>query len=549
MTIAGPPPAAEGTAEVVLTDPTRGFLLFRNRRGATATDRPQGPTIRDLTIRHDPLPFTQGRIVDLSADRRTITLAVDDGFPNVDAAPFTAHEPLVISANVFTADGARVKRVTEDARSNFKRFARIDAIDTQTAELRLADGIEPGGLQVDRRLALIPRHQNATLFIHADVTEPTYERVRVHSTANFAFEFNACDRPVVRDCVVTPAPNSGALVATNADGVHCNNCPRGPLVEGNTFRRTSDDPIVADTELMAVREFLDDQTVAVAADFGTRVGAGDRLVAATPSLERIGMLPAVDAVDERGGGITDDAVNPESVTFTDSVRDILEVGDALVGPRMRNREAVVRDNTVEATRARYVRFGGVAGGVIERNRFLGTNANGIELDASGDIRPGFSDLKGWSTDVRIRDNDIRDTGLVGVPSGIPRAIVVGVDGGEGLAPDASTTGRPHRNVTLSNNRIRGVAGHGIELADVEGVTIDGDRIENPNRIPVSDIAAYGIGLRNVRDATVTGVTVRSDADLSGFGWRVESEGVSVSDNRFEIDSTAQQAIFEQLREQ
>ncbi|WP_254273305.1 hypothetical protein [Haloarcula marina] len=137
--------------------------------------------------------------------------------------------------------------------------------------------------------------------------------------------------------------------------------------------------MVADNELMAVREFLDDRTVRVYAGFGTRVGAGDRLVAASDRLERKGMLPAVEAVDERGGGVTGDPVNPESITFTEPVRDRLATGDALTGARMQNAETVVRDTRVRSTRARFVRLGGVAGGLVEDNTFVGTNSDGVEI--------------------------------------------------------------------------------------------------------------------------------------------------------------------------
>lgn len=548
VTIAGPPPDAGGTAECVLADPTRGFLSIQNPAGATAADRPRGPTVRDLAVRHDPLPYTQGRIEALTDDRRAITLALEEGFPGVEGPPFAEPEPLLVSANVFTADGDRLRRVTGDARSNFKRFASIEPAAQRRVALRLADGIEPGGLAVGRRLALVPRHRNATLFLHSDLIEPTYERVTVRSTPNFVFEFNACERPVLRDSAVTP-PESG-LIATNADGVHCNNCPRGPLVERCTFRRTSDDSVVVDAELMAVRELVDDRTVRVYADFGTRVGGGDRLTSTTPRLERRGTLPPVEKVDQRGGGITTDPVNPELLVFSDPIAERLSVGDTLIGPRMRNRGTVVRDSTVRATRARFLRFGGVLGGTVENNTFLGTNSDGIEIAGAGDVREGFSDLKGWSEDVLVRGNEIVDTGLVGVPSGVPRAVFVGVDGGEGLAPAPSTTGRPHRNVRIVDNTIRSVAGHGIEVADIDGATVENNRIEGFGRLSPVAIGRYGLGVRNAGDVTVRNTTVATDdTDAAGFGWRAESDSVATGGNEFVVAGERRPATVVDITEQ
>lgn len=549
VTIAGPPPDADGTAEVVLEDPTRGFLSFGNPAGATAAGRPTGATVRDLTVRHDPLPYTQGEITALSGDRRELTLTLESGFPTVDEPPFVDPEPLLVSASVFTAAGDRIRRVTEAARSNFKRFASIEALDGRRARLRLADGVEPGGLALGRRLVLLPRHRNATQFIHRDVTEPTYERVAVHSAANFAFQFDACDRPVVRDCRLVPPPNGPGLVATNADGVHCNNCPRGPLVEGCTVRRTSDDAVAVDAELLAVQSFVDDRTVRVSADVGTRVGAGDVLMAATPTLTRKGTLPPVTEVDQRGGGVTTRAVNPELVRFSEPVRDRLGVGDALLGPRMHNAGTVVRDTTVREIRARFVRFGGVTGGHIEDNTFVGTNSDGIEIAASGDVREGFSDLKGWSSDVVVRGNEVVDVGLVGVPAGIPRGIFVGVEGEEGPPPAASVTGRPHRDIQLTDNRIRRTGGHGVEVGDAEGVRVEGVRVENSGRLTGPAVARYGLGIRNARAVTVRDTTVTTDDDLDGYAWTHDSGPVTTDGNAFVVAGQAREPTLVDLGEE
>ncbi|WP_254279842.1 right-handed parallel beta-helix repeat-containing protein [Haloarcula marina] len=541
-TITGP--EGDGVAEIVLEDPTRGFILFKNAAGATAADRPRGPTVRNLLVRHDPLPYTQGRIEALSDDRRTVTLALEPGFVPLDDPPFTAEQTRV-SASVFRSDGRRIRRVSDEARSNFKRFGRIERVGDRRYRLTLAEGVEPGGLRVDRRLAVLPRVTNATLFTHADLTNPTYEGVTVESTAKYAFEFNACERPVLRDCVVAP-PEAG-LVSTNADGIHCNNCPRGPLVEGSLLERTSDDAVVADNELMAVREFLDDRTVRVYAGFGTRVGAGDRLVAASDRLERKGMLPAVEAVDERGGGVTGDPVNPESITFTEPVRDRLATGDALTGARMQNAETVVRDTTVRSTRARFVRLGGVAGSLVEDNTFVGTNSDGVEIAAAADIRPSFSDLKGWSTDVRIRGNEITDVGLYGVPSGVPRAVFVGVDGGEGFAPAQSVTGQPHRNIRIEDNTIERTGGHGVEIADAESVTVTETTVTAPGLLRGPDIGQYGIGLRNVHTAGIERTRVETDEqETPGYGWRIEVQGLTTADNEFAVADESRAATVEHL---
>lgn len=545
VTIAGPPPEADGTAEIRLTDPTRGFLSFQNPAGAVATDRPRGPTVRDLTVRHDPVPHTQGEIVSLADGGRTITLALEAGLPTFDDPPFdAAHEPDVVWGTVFDADGRRVRRVTGDARGNVKEIARSESLGGRRVRLRLADGIETGGLATGRRLAVVAWHGNASVFNHADRLAPTYERVRLQTSPYRGFNFNACRRPTVRDCEVTAV--DGSLVSTNADVIHCNNCPAGPRVRDNLIERNQDDAVVADTELLAVETVETPRRVRVFAGFGTRVGAGDRLVAATARLERLGSLPPVASVDERGGPSTTEPVNPETITFAEPLPDAVGEGTVLTGGRMRNADTVVRGNTIREVRARYVRSGGTDGLVIANNRFVGTHGDGIEVEARGNTGPGVSDLKGWSDDVTIRDNEIAATGLVGVPSGLPRAIHVGVDAGE-TVDEPSVSGRPHRNVTVTDNDVRESAAAAVEIADTRGVEISNNRIVDPGRIPGIDIGAYGLALRNVADTTVTDTSVIATADdLNGFGWRTGSESVTTSGNEYRVAGEARTPTLTRL---
>jgi hypothetical protein len=537
-TIAGPPPDA-GTATFVLTDPTRGFVLLRDARDSV---------VRDLTVTYDPLPHTQAVIRSLAADGRTMTVDVADGFPALHEPPFRAdHDPDVVWANVFESDGRRVRRVTSGERGNFKRIESVERVGSRRFRLTLAEGIEAGALATGRRLAVMAWHGNASAFNHADCVAPTYERVTLRASPYRGFNFNATRRPVVRESVVAPATESGRLVSTNADPLHCNNCPVGPRIVGNRFERGCDDTVAVDNELMAVRGFRDDATVEVVVGFGTRVGAGDVLTAATERLERMGSLPPVAAVDKQGGPTVTEPSLPEAITFERSVRSKLSTGDVLTGPRMRNGDTVVRDNVVRSTRARYVRFGGVDGAVVADNAFAGTNSDGIEIEARANNGPGVSDLKGWSTDVVVRDNTIADTGLVGVPSGLPTGVFVGVDAGEGIATESAVSGRPHRNVTIRGNDIDTTAALGVELDDVQGGTVTDNDITEPGRIPVIDLGAHGVGFQNVADVTVRGNRVAvADDDLEAFGWRRESDGLELGTNAYVVAGSEEPATLTRI---
>jgi hypothetical protein len=179
---------------------------------------------------------------------------------------------------------------------------------------------------------------------------------------------------------------------------------------------------------------------------------------------------------------------------------------------------------------------------------VGTNSDGVEIEAAGDVRAGYSDLKGWSSDIVIRGNEVVDTGLVGVPSGIPRGIFVGVDGDEGPAPNASTTGRAHQNVRVVDNVVRSTGGHAIEVADTAGVTLAGNRIETFGVLSDVDVARYGLGIRHASDVTVRDNVVRTDDSDAGFGWAHESDIADVGGNSFVVGGSGRGADLVDLGE-
>lgn len=537
VTFVGPGPD-EGEATVVLEDPTRGFLLFD---GGT-------PRVRDLTVRHDSWPMTQGTIREFDGEQ-SVTLELESGYPTFEQSPFVAdHEPDEVAASVFEADGRRVRGVTGAERGNYKRVAETEPLGGRRYRVTFEDGVEMGGLETGRRLAVVARHVGASAFVCVDCLEPTLDRVRLRSAAGFALWFVACDGPVVTDSVLAPDDGSGRLVSVNADGIHCDNGPGGPRVEGCRIERAGDDAVVADDELLVVDSFESDRTVRVRGTFGSRVAGGDELTVASPKLvlleELFGDLPPVAEVDERGGGVTTDTVNPETITFESGVRDRLRVGDLLTGPRMRNADTLVRGNTIREIRARFVRIGGADGVRILDNEFVGTHSDGVEVEAVGGEGAGFP--KGWSTDVEIRGNRIVDAGLVGVPAGVPHGVFVGADTGEAGPSETTSSGRPHSTVTVAENEVVGTGGPGVAVHDASGVTVSGNRVEDPGRLPGPDWAAYGVGLWNVGSATVARTTVTTGVDdLNGFGWRRDAT-LDTTGNGYVVGGEEREATFTDL---
>lgn len=528
--------AADATIEgngatLVFEDPTRGGL------SVTGAD---GLTVRNLTVEYDPVPYSQTTVTERSADGRELVVEVQSGFPTLTHRLYDRAARVL--GTVYRETGAPLGPVNGHG-GHYKRFASTTHLGGRRFRLRLADGVGAGGLAVGRVLAVIPRFPEARPLRFERSLRPRVDTVTVRAAPGFAVYFNYCARPVARNVTVAPPPGSGRVLATNADGIHVNNCREDPQVADCRLTRTGDDAIVVDAQLVTVREVVGPRTVRVAPSVGSLVGAGDRMAAASAAFERKGDLPRVAAIDMQAGGRTTGPELPELIEFEATVADVLDPGDFLTARPFENRGFALRRNEVRDVHARMVRIGGAADGVVAENRLVGNNNDGILVEATGRGAP-----KRWVDDVTIRNNALADVGLVSVTAGRPEGIVVDVDGTPVHARDGPpTTGRPHRNVTIVDNTVQGVATTGIHLADAADAAVLENRVVDPGRIPMTSLDAYGIGLDNASRVQVRGNrVVGTAADVDGFGWRVASEDVRSGENELTVAGTKRPAEWRTL---
>lgn len=518
-------------ATLVFEDPTRGGLHVAGADGIT---------VRNLTVDYDPVPYSQTTVRELTADGRELVVEVQSDFPPLSHRLFDRAARVL--GTVYRSSGAPLGAVNGHG-GHYKRFASSTHLGGSRFRLRLADGVGTGGLAVGRVLAVIPRFPEARLLRFERSTNPHLDAVTVRAAPGFAVYFNYCAGPVARNLTVTRPPGSDRVLATNADGIHVNNCREGPLVERCRLARTGDDAVVVDAQLVTVTDVVGSRTVRVSPSVGSLVGAGDRMAAASADFERKGDLPPVAEIDMQGGGRTAGPELPELITFESSVDDTLMAGDFLTASAFENRGFAVRNNEVRDVHARMVRIGGGAEGVVEGNRLAGNNNDGILVEATGLGAP-----KRWVDDVAIRNNTLADVGLGSVTAGRPEGIVVDVDGAPVHArEDPPSTGRPHRNVTIADNTVQGVATTGVRVADATDATVAGNRVVDPGRIRMTPLDPYGIGLDHVVGAQVRGNRVVGTADdVHGFGWRVASDDVRTSENELRVAGEQRPVRVERL---
>jgi hypothetical protein len=515
-------------ATVVFSDPTHGGLHCYDCENLT---------LQHLAFDYDPLPFTQGTVTAVDRDARRVTVETDDGYVDGDHAIFDrASEEGQLYATLHDPETGRAiprERVNHDAVIRLRSTGTDEAGNTtlDLAQRGTLQGVEPG-----RRLVVDAR-QGTPCLEFGNCTTPSMEQVQVHASPRIAVDVFNCRRFHARAVELVVPDGDDRLIAGNADGIHCDNCQEGPLVEGCTMDRLGDDPIVVDSEILGIGGFPDDRTIAIGTEHSKRpdVNVGDVLSVVSPSGVRRGELPPVESVeigyeDPRGA-------YPATVTFAEPIRDRLETTDYLIDPSTLNHGFEIRDNTILNTRGRPVRISS-ADGVVEDNTIDRSSGMGIELE----FDTNYALPKGWVEDVTVRNNRIIRAGTLSYFAGANAGIHC-----RALTP-GPTEGQPNRNVTIVGNEIETTAGYGIDVSDTDGVTIEDNEIVDPYRIGAIldvDATGHGVALENDSDVTVSGTTVTGTSDtLEGFGVRGEGTAVDTEGNRLVIDGEERTPAFD-----
>lgn len=507
-------------AAFVFTDPLRAGIRFEGGRDVT---------VRNLTLDYDPVPFTQGEIVELGSDRRRITVALDEGYPSLSESMFDHADR--VWASVHQADGSFVEGIRNEG-SFDKFFASIERVGDRRFELALREGVSPNGLATGRRLTVVARNQGTALAFY-QTGRPTVEDVTAHASGGAVFSAAVCSDPVFRGTTIVPPPDGDRQVASDADGIRVVNCLSSVTVEGCRHEDLLDDSVVVQHTFTSVTEVLDDRTVALENVHPFVVGPDDTLEALSRGGVRLGELPPI-ADYERRFRSPGDREKPATVTFAEPVTDVLSVGDYVGNRDTGSQNFTVRDNELRDHRGILVRVvarnGTVSGNVLD-----GCSRNPVELECDNDRH--FAP-KGYVDDVTVADNTIRRAGMAYFAGDHPAGIRVHLL----TRRDVAEEGRPNRAIRLRNNDIETTAGVGIEVENAAEVEVVGNRIADVNRL---GYGPYGISVANARDVTVADTTVEGERDrLAQFGQRVASSEVATRDNTLRVDGEPRAATLQ-----
>lgn len=259
---------AEGV-ELVCTATNRA-VLFENCTNVT---------LRGLTIDYEPLPFTQGKIIAMSPDKRWLEFEIAQGYPDSSLnAPFQIYAPDTATlrrGDVQWMDeihplGNRRYRITKSERKT-ARYKFDPTVDTEEIGdiiiAKSATNSSGSPHAVELRGCHGVRLQDITLF----------------ASPSFGFLERGCHGTTYLRCVIDRRPPESDPVARaiprmrslNADAFHSKDATLGPAILSCTARFMGDDAVNINGRFHFVRSGNGNQVRIAIIDHNTTLGHGD----------------------------------------------------------------------------------------------------------------------------------------------------------------------------------------------------------------------------------------------------------------------------------
>ena len=479
-----------------------------------------GMRVRGLTIDCESLLFTQGVVAAIEPNGGWYDVHIEDGYPtDLDALgrprPMSIFDPKTREFKNAVADlylGGLERRGADTWRA-FPVKEVIGRHRFPTSTVQLGD------------LAAIPFSGGPAITCRG-CENMTFEDVTIHHSGNMAFhEHGGGGNTTLRRCRVMRKPGTSRLLSTCADGFHCKNMRRGPLVEECLFEGMHDDGINVHGMFSRVVEPAKGSLVTTAPCFlewakpsdGVeffRSASGDSLgVFKVLSCAR---LPVAEYREKARKYWPSSGYRLAYRVQLDRP-PVVEPGDAMVSLNYVGDGYVIRNNTFRNHRYRAILAKG-ANGLIEGNQIYGCSNDAISLT------PILYSECGFSRNVIVRGNTIRRVGMLPWHRA---AIKVSVFGGKTI------TGREHRNITIENNIIEDPGSNAILVTNASGVAIRNNRISEIGRRRVSSRSPVAIEIRQSEQVSISGnIVVASSSERAVLVIdRSCGGGIVVADNR------------------
>jgi hypothetical protein len=481
---------------LVFTDRTKGGINFHHCEGVT---------FRGATLRRGVIPFSQGHVIALSPDRKTIDVRVSPGYPT------EFDDPHLYAKMWLNRYDPATRRWQEDMWLKGQTVQRLDATTFRCQPtLPLGAAWKPG-------TAVAWRGGGGTDIELDGCAKMKIVDVVIKGGSGFCVFESGGDggnyyRYTVTYCAPPPGATERPLMASNADAFHSNGVRHGPTLEDCLFEGMDDDGVPIHGKYSLVREAQGSQVV-IETGSPPYCRAGDRLrfldlneaLGGEAKVVSVEMLPGYQPTAPAPKDLRDFQGTPktkfERITLDQPVA-------AQFGWLVNNADAngdgfVVRRCTVRNSRARGMLIK-ACDGLIEDCTVENVSMGGIIVTPE----PDYWDESDYARHVVIRHNTVRNSGYWSQQgSSQAGAITVAGDCRHHFVPLPGG----HRDIVIEDNSIEDVNGPNLVVTSTEGIVIKDNRFVRP----MQQLNARGSSL---------GITPGS------LIWLTESNGVQVLGN-------------------
>ncbi|MBI4977724.1 MAG: right-handed parallel beta-helix repeat-containing protein [Spirochaetes bacterium] len=482
--------------------------------------------VEGLSVDYDPLPFTQGRIVDIHEEdgwgKCWLDIDVDPGYILPDKImqdPVTGRKTGTLPVVVFDRDGRNIKmnawgkpskieRITD---TRFRIFSQPPAYPHPNFKvfMRYSDyGIIKGD-----RFLMIHRQADCAVFT-SSVANIEFTNVTIFASPGLNFVETGhkdwAGGTKYRGCKIIRRPGTDRLISGNCDGFHMHYTKKGPVIENCTAEYIGDDFInVRGAMGMIIEQGSEPNTVYIASrqefegDHVLRNGIGIQVIDQdTGAVKSEGTV--VSCTKERGSPWVDIATNVKRavnpLVWENSGKNVFKaVFDKPMNVR-RYDYFVYKDNIGE-------------GAVIRGNRFSYNLANGIRMQSRNMLIENntFEFVRGvgvtvaaycqWlegavAGNVIIRSNSFIDCqrGAHERSIGYSESLgTISIRTGARLGVETLLPGTLYHDILIEGNTIVRPAAAAFFVANASNVTIRGNRIIEPSSLMASHAGAnYGL---------------------------------------------------------
>ena len=425
--------------------------------------------LRGLVIDYDPLPYTQGRIIKLSPDKKVHDIELFDGYPRAETANPSKYE-------IFRPDTRTLRCPCYGV--------KVEAVDSAHLRLTKSGGSTKDLEEVGDIIAIGSDYAPGGSAAHAvecsGNKKVTLEDISLYGSNCFGFlEYN-CEASTYLRCRVDRRPAESDPVkradprirSLNADAFHSKHATVGPRLIECVARFQGDDCLNICGDYHMVMGSAG-KALRVLAKHDMNIQAGDPVELVAYSGAR---LPdAVATAIEK-----DEGIRPDEVAFLRKQR--MDEGLRTNRGALTKGFKIILDREVELPMGSVIcstrRVGN--GFLVERCEFGFNRSRGILIKASDGkithcklqgnwevgilVSPEFWWLEaGSSNNLIIQDNVISDCPTPG--------IVVQATGGNGkVAPSGA-----HRNITVSGNSFANCSMPYILCTSTDGLTLSANR--------------------------------------------------------------------------